>query len=204
MTLAAVALFAFALLLNAGTPGPSVAALVAQVLTRGPRVVLPFLAAMWIGEAAWLAAAVAGLSVLAEEVHFAFVAVKWAGVAYLAWLAVGLWRSVPEAETAASAAPTSSWRLFATGLAITLGNPKIMVFYVALLPTLIDVRAMGFGDWALLTAVQIAVMAFVDLSWVGIAGRARTFLTSPRALRLTRRASALAMGGAAAAIATRA
>lgn len=204
MTLAAVALFAAALLLNAGTPGPSVAALVAQVLTRGPRSVLPFLAAMWLGEAAWLAAAVAGLSVLAEQVHVAFVVVKWAGVAYLAWLAVGLWRSAPEAEPASGSAPTSPWRLFATGLAITLGNPKIMVFYLALLPTLIDVGAMTLADWAALTLVQVAVMAFVDLSWVGVAGRARVFLTSPRAMRLTRRASAVAMGGAAAMIATRA
>lgn len=205
MTLAAVALFAVALLLNAGTPGPSVAALVAQVLTRGPRAVLPFLAAMWIGEAAWLAAAVAGLSVLAEEVHLGFVVVKWAGVAYLAWLAVGLWRSAPEdGVEAVGVAARPPWRLFATGLAITLGNPKIMIFYVALLPTLIDVRVMSLVDWALLTLVQVAVMAFVDLSWVGVAGRARVFLTSPRAVRLTRRASALAMGGAAAAIATRA
>ena len=203
MTLVGLALFAGALLLNAGSPGPSVAALVAQVLTRGPRAVLPFLAAMWIGEAAWLAAAVAGLSVLAAELHGVFVAVKWAGIAYLLWLAVGMWRDPGKADAAHDEAPAAGWRLFATGLALTIGNPKIMVFYLALLPTLLDVGAIGFADWAVLTVVQIAVMAFVDLSWVGVAAKARRFLASPRAVRITRRVGAVAMGGAAAAIATR-
>lgn len=204
MTLVALALFAGALFLNAGTPGPSVAALVAQVLTRGPRTVLPFLAAMWIGEAAWLAAAVAGLSLVAERLHEVFVLVKWAGVAYLLWLAVGLWRRPVDETESDGAAPTGALRMFLTGLSITIGNPKIMVFYLALLPTLVDMTRINLLAWAELTAVQIAVMAFVDLSWVGIAGRARRFLSSPKALRLTRRVSALAMGGAAAAIASRA
>src|SRR3546814_18458498 len=51
MELSALLLFAGALLLAAGTPGPSIAALVAQVLARGGRPALPFLLAMWVGEA---------------------------------------------------------------------------------------------------------------------------------------------------------
>ncbi|MCE1236728.1 MAG: LysE family translocator [Hyphomicrobiales bacterium] len=204
MTLFALALFAGALFLNAGSPGPSVVALVAQVLSRGPRAVLPFLAAMWLGEAAWLAAAVAGLSALAEQLHEVFTIVKWAGVLYLLWLAVGLWRKPAEAGHPEETAQQSGLRMFLTGLSLTFGNPKIMVFYLALLPTLVDVAHLDFAGWAELTAVQIAVMAFVDLSWVGVAGRARGFLTSERAVRLTRRVSAVAMGGAAAAIASRA
>lgn len=203
MTLAAALLFAGALFLNAGTPGPSVAALVAQVLTRGPRAVLPFIAAMWIGEAAWLAAAVGGLSVLAERLHEVFVVVKWAGVAYLAWLAVKMWRAPKDDGEEGGVAETSPARLFATGLALTLGNPKIMVFYLALLPSILDLAALGAIGWAELTVLQIAVMAVTDLAWVALATRARGFLSSPRAIRNTRRVSALAMGGAAAAIASR-
>lgn len=59
-------------------------------MARGACAVLPFLAAMWIGEAAWLAAAVAGHSALAERLHEVFVVVTWASVLYLLWLAVGL------------------------------------------------------------------------------------------------------------------
>ena len=203
MTTTALLLFAGALFLNAGTPGPSIAALVAQVLTRGARPVLPFVAAMWIGEALWLAAAIGGLAVLAERLHTVFVMVKWAGVAYLAWLAVQTWRGPKGGADEGLPQASSAARLFATGMALTIGNPKIMVFYLALLPSLIDVGAVGVVDWLALTAVQIAVMAAVDLGWMGAAARARGFLSSPRALRLTRRASAVAMGGAAATIAAR-
>lgn len=208
MTLSALLLFAGALALNAGTPGPSIAALVAQVLTRGPRAVLPFLAAMWIGEAAWLAAAVAGLSLLAERMHEAFLVLRWAGIAYLAWLAVKTWVTPLAGEgTGATAtgaeAERSGLRLFLTGMALTLGNPKIMVFYLALLPSLVDLPSVGLVEWAELTAVQVAVMAALDLAWTGLAARARGFLSSPRALRWTRRGSAVAMGGAAAVIASR-
>jgi hypothetical protein len=51
VTAAALMVFALTLLIAAGTPGPSIAALVARVMTNGLRDVLPFLAAMWIGEA---------------------------------------------------------------------------------------------------------------------------------------------------------
>jgi threonine/homoserine/homoserine lactone efflux protein len=48
MTLASLAIFAGTLLIAAGSPGPSIAALIARVLTRGPRDVLPFLTAMLV------------------------------------------------------------------------------------------------------------------------------------------------------------
>jgi threonine/homoserine/homoserine lactone efflux protein len=200
----ALLVFAGALFLNAGSPGPSIAVLVSQVLTRGAATVLPFVAAMWIGEAAWLAAAVAGLSVVAERLHAVFVAVKWAGLAYLLLIAWRMWHTpVAAAGDTAPVPQGSALARFASGMALTLGNPKIMVFYVALLPVLVDVKSIGFADWALLTAVQVAVMAVTDLGWIALAARVRGLFRSPRALRLANRTSAVAMGGAAAVIATR-
>ena len=67
MTAAALMVFAWMLLVAAGSPGPSIAALVARVLTNGLRDILPFLAAMWVGEAIWLSFAVGGLAVLAQK-----------------------------------------------------------------------------------------------------------------------------------------
>jgi threonine/homoserine/homoserine lactone efflux protein len=203
MTLAAILLFAGALFLNAGTPGPSIAALVAQVVARGARPVVPFVAAMWIGEALWLGLAIAGLTVVARELHVLFVAVKWAGIAYLVWLAIGMWRDADRTGDEETGRQGSPWRLFATGMALTLGNPKIMVFYLALLPSLIDVERVGLFDWAVLTMVQIGVMAVCDLTWLGVAARARRLLATPRFRRVSRRTGAVAMAGAAAAIASR-
>ena len=109
MDLTSLLIFAGALVVSAGSPGPSIAALVARVLTRGVRDVLPFLAAMWIGEAIWLSLAIFGLAVVAQSFHLAFVVIKWAGVAYLLWLAWKMW-TAPVAEEGAALPASDSWR----------------------------------------------------------------------------------------------
>lgn len=204
MDLFSLAIFAAALVVAAGSPGPSIAALVARVIARGVRDVLPFLAAMWIGEAVWLTFAVLGLAVIAQTFQLAFTAIKWAGVAYLVWLAWKMW-TAPAADRAADAPQPagSGWRMFLAGMAVTLGNPKIMLFYMALLPTIIDLGRVNLLGWAGLTATMFVVLVAVDLGWAFAAGAARRLLRSARAVRLANRASAAMMAGAAAAIATR-
>ncbi|MEZ5812301.1 MAG: LysE family translocator [Rhizobiaceae bacterium] len=200
---AALAVFAAALFVAAGSPGPSIAALVARVLTRGLRDVLPFLAAMWIGEAIWLSLAVFGLSAVAATFHFAFTLLKWAGVAYLAWLAWKMWTAPVSVNESALPATTSPVKLFAAGMAVTLGNPKIMMFYLALLPAIVDLGGVTIAGWAELTATMMAVLIVIDFGWAFAAASARRFFKSPRAMRASNRTSAGLMAGAAAAIAAR-
>ena len=196
-------MFALALLVAAGTPGPSIAALVARVLARGWREVMPFVAAMWLGELAWLLMALAGLTTLAQSFHLAFSLLKWAGVAYLVWMAWGLWRAPDGTGGAELPRRGSGWSMFGAGLAVTLGNPKIMVFYLALLPSIIDLSSVTLFGLAELVLVALAVMAGVDLAWAFAAAWARRWFRSSRAVRIANRSSATAMGGAAVLIATR-
>lgn len=203
MELSALLLFAAALFVNAGSPGPSIAALVARVISKGLGSVLPFLMAMWIGEALWLVAALLGLGVLAEMFHSAFLVIKYAGVAYLLWLAVKMWRAPVDVDAGSLPEGGDGFRMFLTGMALTIGNPKIMVFYIALLPSLIDLQNVTLLGGVELVATAIAVMMTVDLAWACAASWARGWLKSPRAMRLANRAGATAMTGAAVAIATR-
>lgn len=203
MDLSSLLIFAGALMVAAGSPGPSIAALVARVLTRGVRDVLPFLAAMWVGEAIWLSLAIFGLSVVAQTFHLAFVAIKWAGIAYLLWLAWKMWTAPVHDAGAALPAADSPLKLFLAGIAVTLGNPKIMVFYLALLPTIVDLGSVTLVGWAELTLTMVAVLIAVDLGWAFAAAQARRLLRSARAMRIANRASASMMAGAAAAIAAR-
>lgn len=200
----ALLIFAVALFIAAGSPGPSVAALVARVLSRGSRHAMPFAAAMWVGEALWLTLAAYGLAALAETLNWAFLAVKYLGVAYLAFLAWRMWFA-PVPGDAESPAPQrgSGLRMFAAGLAVTLGNPKIMVFYVALLPSLVDLTGITPLAWLELVATMLAVLTLIDLGYMLLAARTRRLLRSPEATRLANRAGAAVMGGAAAAIASR-
>jgi len=86
---------------------------------------------------------------------------------------------------------------------VTLGNPKIMMFYVALLPSIIDLNGVTLVGWLELVAAMLIVLATVDIVWITLANKARQFLKSPRALKIANRVSAGTMAGAAAAIATR-
>jgi threonine/homoserine/homoserine lactone efflux protein len=203
VVIASLLLFAGALVVAAGSPGPSIAALVARVLTGGWRGVLPFIAAMWIGEAIWLSLAVWGLAAIAESLHLLFLVIKYLGAAYLLYLAWRMWFAPVQLREDALPQARSAGKLFAAGMAVTLGNPKIMVFYLALLPAIIDLKAVTLVGWLELTATMLIVLATIDLAWAGVAAQARRVLRSPRAVRAANRASATVMAGAAAAIASR-
>ena len=202
MTVAALMGFALALMVAAGSPGPSIAALVARVLATGFREVLPFLAAMWIGEAIWLTVAIAGLAVVAQAFAVLFVLIKLAGVGYLLWLAWKMWTAGAEIASDQMPAAQKPWRMFLAGMAITLGNPKIMVFYLAVVPSLLNLGRLTLTAWAELTLTMLVVLIAIDLGWAIAAARARRLLKNRRAVRVANRASATLMAGAAAAIAT--
>jgi threonine/homoserine/homoserine lactone efflux protein len=200
---ASLLIFAGALAVAAGSPGPSIAALVARVLAKGWRDVLPFLTAMWVGEALWLSLAVFGLTVVAQTFHLLFVVIKYLGVAYLLYLAWKMWTAPVAVADDTLPRERSSGKMFLAGMAVTLGNPKIMMFYMALLPTIIDLTRVSALGWIELTATMLAVLAAVDMAWVLLAAQARRFLRSARAMRAANRTSAGLMAGAAAAIAAR-
>ncbi|WP_186142543.1 LysE family translocator [Burkholderia gladioli] len=203
MALSALLVFALALMVAAGSPGPGIAALVARVMSNGFRDVLPFLAAMWIGEILWMSFAVAGLAALAKTFATAFLLLKIAGIVYLLFLAVKMWLAPAAVDDGQLPSGQSPLRMFAAGLTVSLGNPKIMVFYVALLPTLVDLSHVGPLAWAELALTMLVVMAAVDLSWALLAARARRLFRSRRAVKVANRASATMMAGAAVVMATR-
>lgn len=204
MDIAALGVFAATLFVAAAAPGPGIAALVARVLGRGTSGALSFTAGLAFGDVVWLSAAIGGLAVLAQNFHAVFVAVKWVGVAYLLYLALRMWRAparsleMPDADRSESA-----FSLFLAGLSVTLGNPKVMVFYLALLPNFIDLAAITALGFVELAAVALLVLAVVFGSYILVAERARRLLSSARSIKAINRASAGIMAGAAVWVASR-
>lgn len=204
MDLAGLVIYCSALLLAAASPGPGIAAIVARVLGRGTAGAIAFTAGVAVGDVVWLTLAVAGLALIAQTFHLLFLAVKWAGIAYLLYLAWKMWTApVVARDVVADDRAERPLTLFLGGLAVTMGNPKVMVFYLALLPTLVDLTALTLVAYAELVAATLAVLALVFGSYVLLAARARRLFTSPRSMRAVHRTSACAMAGAAAWVATR-
>ena len=203
MDLAALAVFTTALLIAAASPGPGIAALVARVLGRGRDGAAAFAAGLILGDLVWLAAAVLGLSVVASSFHGLFLAIKYGGAAYLLWLAWKLWTAPVTGIDVAAVERDHPLRLFLGGLAVTLGNPKVMVFYLALLPGLIDIARIDATAYAELAAIIVAVLVLVFGAYSLMALRARALLRSRRLVRLVNRGTGALMAGAAVAVASR-
>lgn len=195
--------FAAAYLAALVLPGPGVTALIARVLARGTHGAPAFIAGFVVGSLVWFAIAATGLAVLATSFATIFIAIRYAGAAYLLYLAWKLWTAPPRPLDAPQASPDNRGRLFLTGLAINLGNPKVIVFFLALLPAVVDLRTLtpfGFTELALIvTAIASSVLAAYTLA----AARARRLFTSPRAVRLLNRGSSVVLAGAAVTMATR-
>jgi threonine/homoserine/homoserine lactone efflux protein len=203
MTLYGVAVFSLVYCLAVASPGPGVAAVVARSLSRGTQGAPAFIAGFLIGDLVWFTVAATGLAALAQSAYAIFVAVKYAGVAYLLYLSYRMWttaaKPISSNKVEASQKPS---RLFLTGLALTLGNPKTMVFFLALLPTVVKLETLTVAGFFEIAAVICVALPLVLGLYAYAAARARRFLQSPRAIRIVNRGSATAMAGAAAVIAS--
>lgn len=203
MTLAAIAAYSFALFVVALIPGPGITALVARALGAGFVESFAMAVGIMLGDLVFLSAVVLGLSVVAQEFGTLFLIIKFLGVAYLVWLAFRMWNAgIMKTEIATEPHRTIA-HSFLSGLFVTLGNPKAMLFYVALVPTLIDLDRIGFADYLELVAVTLAVLAAVTVPYILLAAKARNFLRRPVALKRVNRVSATFLAGTAAYIALR-
>lgn len=138
---------------------------------------------------------------LAREFATLFSVIRYAGVAYLIWLAWRIWRAPVDAPDAAGA--DERGRSFLGALSLTLGNPKVIVFFLSIMPLVVDVHTMSAAAFAEIAAIMPLVLAPVLLGYALVAARARVLFRSTRALKIVNRSAAAVMAGAAIAIVTR-
>lgn len=203
MDLSAILLFAAVLAVAIATPGPTVAVLVARVLTLGPARNIGFAVGLVLGDVVWLTAAVFGLAALAEQAHEIMVVLKYLGAGYLLYLAYRMW--IAPAASPMQAAPARRQRLGSVigGIAMAISNPKTMLFYLALLPNLVPLADISLATFAELVVVLTVVFSSVLAVYMISVSYARRLITSPRTVRYANRGSAAVMAGTAAIVATR-
>ncbi|MBN8938027.1 MAG: LysE family translocator [Rhizobiales bacterium] len=185
------------------SPGPAVAAVVARVLGSGLRRTAPFIWGIVAGDLVWFTLVALGLAALAQNFHTLFLIIKYAGAAYLLYLAYKLWTAPADAPQAAEQANGEGFRLFLGGLALTMGNAKVMVFFVSILPLVVDLASLGPVMAVELGLVMMTILSVAMWTYALAAARARRFITSPRAMKLVNRGTGAVMAGAALAVAAR-
>lgn len=181
-------------------PGPAVVTVISAALRGGFRVSLAVNAGVVVGDAVFVSASALGLGALLVASQPLFLAVKWLGIAYLAYL--GVRALLTRGQAYAFDAPGAGGRAFRLGLTTQLANPKIVLFFGALLPQFVDPARPVALQFAILGATFVVVDALVFAAYGALAHRARTWLRSPRAMRVTSRISGAAMLGVAARLAT--
>jgi len=199
-----LAAFAGAMFLLAITPGPGVFATVARALASGFAHASVVVLGIVIGDLVFLLLAIYGLAAAAGLLGGLFALVKYLGAGYLLWLGLKLWRSE---DVAASATPVeeSSWSANLTsGLLITLGNPKVILFYLGFLPAFVDLATLNAGDVVIIAGVVSLVLGATMLGYAYAASRARRLFESRETKRMLNRTAGSVMIATGAVLATRA
>jgi threonine/homoserine/homoserine lactone efflux protein len=204
MDIVTLAAFTIAYAIAVIVPGPGVAAVVARALGGGFRSAFPMVLGILAGDLVYLVFALFGLAAIATWFGPVFVVVKWAGALYLLYVAWQFWSAKPGTEQTGAKRDPSAWKTFLSGFALTMGNPKTIVFYLALLPTVVPldrpITPLGFLE---LTAIVIVVLLAIGCAYAALAAVARDFFTSSRALRNLNRTAGVIMASAAAFVVAR-
>ena len=167
-------------------PGPSVLLTVAHSISFGWKPAISTVAGETMGIAVQLIIAAIGLTSLLNVIAGAFEWLRWAGAAYLVYLGIKQWRSANEPPEF-DASSVSRKNLFLQGLIITIPNPKSLIFIAAFLPQFIDAAQPLGLQFAIIVPTFLLITFTVTSVWALVAGNARIFFQSRRALKSVKR-----------------
>ena len=190
--------YVIALSIAAAIPGPGIAAGVGKALGSGLRPAFYFLNGLVLADLTYLTFAILGLAAIASVFSGFFIVIKFAGATYLLWLAWNFWNAGIDPQKMNVKNGKNLWTSFISGYVVTMGNPKPIIFYMALLPSVVDIEAVTLQSYLILVLLTILVAYAVISPYLLLASKARVFLTNPHSLKILNRSAATAMAGAAA------
>ena len=189
LTLSSIAAMSGVMIVGASIPSISALAVAARSAAFGFAHGLATAAGIVVGDVVFILIAIYGLSILAELMGGQFALVRYLGASYLIGLGVMLWRSRPSGrwvETAGAASRTSS---FLTGLLITLGDQKAILFYLGIFPALLDLSRLSALDTGMIVMAAIVTVGGPKLGYALAADRARRVLGDTLAATAMNRAA---------------
>ena len=203
MSLDSAIAFAIGMLFLALSPGPGLATIVSRGLASGPIAGLAVTGGLVLADFFFMGVAMVGLTAIATAMGPFFQLVKYAGAGYLAWLGYKAFRSSASPLVVVPRSGQGLVKDVGLGFLVTLGNPKAILFYSALLPTFLDMTRIRFADFLILAAIVVAVSYVVYGGYIFLAQPGRRLLSSRAASRLFNRLTGSALIGAGVAVATR-
>lgn len=189
-------LFAFALtfFVFAASPGPDNFTIFTRSVSGGLCAGLAYGLGTVTGILVFLTLGLAGLSHAAQALAPYMIFIRLAGAIYLIWMGISLWFSTPAKAPgdAAKVSRSSLMKTYLTGVALNIGNPKMPLFYLAILPN-VAAGGVSLAGYLELVLTILAVEAIVIGTYAGLALKTRAIATSPAVMRRMNRAAATVM-----------
>lgn len=175
-------------------PGPNFALIVANSLAYGARWGVLTVLATCAATMVQLALVAFGMASVVANLGDWFEWLRWAGVLYLVVLGIQQWRARPPDLDGVRAQPRSVGRIFARAAAVSLTNPKTLLFYAAFYPQFLSPERSAGPQLVVLAAINLALALVLDCMWALMAARVRHVLG--RRARYQNRASGAVLIGA--------
>ena len=181
--------FLLTTLVIVATPGTGVLFTVAAGLSRGAGASVVAATGCTLGVVPHMVAAITGLAALLNASAVAFQTLKYAGVAYLLYLAWQTWRDSTPLELDQQAAPQSAWQVIRTAVLINVLNPKLTIFFFAFLPQFVHPSEQVATSHMVGLSLVFMAVTFVVFTVYGYfaAGMRRFVLARPRVVGWVRR-----------------
>lgn len=160
-----------AMTILAAVPSVSVAAVSARAASAGFSQGAMTALGVVAGDLVFILLALFGLALLVEALGEMFFLIRYLAAGYLLWLGLSLWRSTAQPRVTGAAGGASSWSSFMTGLMITLGDQKAVLFYLGFLPAFIELDALTCVDVAAVVLVTVLAVGGVKLGYAFAGGR---------------------------------
>jgi threonine/homoserine/homoserine lactone efflux protein len=190
--------------LAVASPGPAVAAVLARTMGQGTQGAAAFIFGLVMGDLTWFAGAALGLSLIAKTYAPLFKLIQYGGAAYLLSVAWTLWHTPAKPlENAEKTGVQAGFSAFLGSYLLTLGNPKTMIFFVSIMPLVLNPEQLTMQSTLLLSLVIAIVLSSVFFAYVFLANRARMMLRSTRAIGVIQKTTAGMMAGTALVVAMR-
>jgi len=178
-------------------PGTGVIYTLSCGLTRGAKASIVAAFGCTLGIVPHMAASIFGLAALLHASAVAFQIVKYAGVAYLLYMAWGVWRESGTLEVSGQSNPSTWRKVVGRGILINILNPKLSIFFLAFLPQFVNPAATApVVQMSVLAAVFMALTFIVFVGYGTFAAMVRSHVISrPAVMTWMRRAFAMTFAG---------
>jgi homoserine/homoserine lactone efflux protein len=169
-------------------PGPAVFFIVSQALARNASRTSWAILGVLSAEVMYFALSATGLALLLTASYELFFAIKWLGAAYLVWLGIQAFRGQASAFAAGPAAkPVSALRSALHGFVMNAANPKVLLFYTAIVPQFVNPHAAIAPQMLILGVTGLSVGAVISAGYALMAARMARRMAGPAYAKITNR-----------------